>query len=147
MNPLLKEKILNFSSSLIFLGFLVATGFLVEYMNFTLKNISLLDTAVIIISTYRISRMLVYEKVFSLIRHILKTNSDKAIISSFNNLISCPWCTAVWISLFVFDIFYFVPMGNVMIYIISISGVAVPLVLLSNNISMKNDLLKKEKDK
>ena len=146
MNPLLKEKILDFCSSIIFLVFLVATGFLVRYMEFSLKDINIFDSIVIILSTYRISRMLIYEKVFGLIRHILKVNTDKLIISSINNLLSCPWCTAVWISLFVFNIYYFVPMGNILIYILSVSGIAAPLVLLSNNLSLRNDLLKKERD-
>jgi len=109
-------------------------------------QISAVDAIVLVLATYRISRMIVYEKIFSLVRYFISKNSGKALFASVNNLITCPWCTAVWIALFLFDIYWLVPYGDYFIYIMSISALATPLVMISNALTFRNDILKKRRD-
>lgn len=146
MNPLHREKVLNFASMLVFLAFLAGSVWVARYLGFRLTKVTLFDMVLLSLSCYRISRMLVYEKIFSLIRFYISTNSDKALIGSINNLITCPWCTGVWVALFVFDVYYLVPFGNYLIYILSIAAIASPLVVLSNNLTLRNDILKEQRD-
>ena len=105
------------------------------------------DAVLIILATYRISRMVVYEKVFSYFRFLIKIRTKNGFFNSINNLITCPWCTSVWIALFLLDIFYLVPYGNYFVYIMVISAIASPLILLSNYLSLQNDILKKKRDR
>ena len=146
MDSLLKEKVLNFISSIVYLGAFIASVFLLKTSGFELENISFTDMILIMLATYRISRMIVYEKIFSLIRYLISKNSHRTIFASVNNLITCPWCTAVWMALFLFDIYFLVPYGNYFILIMSLSAIATPLILLSNALNLRNDILKKKRD-
>lgn len=146
MDNLLKEKAINFVSIFIFLIFLIVSIFLFELKGFIFSDISLLDSVLIILATYRISRMVVYEKVFSFFRYLIKGRIKNGFFNSINNLITCPWCTSVWIGLFLFDIYYMVPYGRYFIYLMVISSIASPLILLSNYLSLQNDELKKRRD-
>jgi len=147
MNYIIREKILDFLSTLIFLVFFGISVYLFKISGKILVEISVIDAIAIVLSVYRVSRMLVYEKVFSLIRYILHKYKKNPLMGSVNNLITCPWCTGVWVSLFLFDIYYLVPYSHIFIYIIAISALASPLVLLSNNLTLRNDLLKIQRDK
>ena len=120
MDNLLREKALNFVSIFVFLIIFIVSIFLFELKGYFFGDISLLDSALIILATYRISRMVVYEKVFSYFRYLIKIRTKNGFFNSINNLITCPWCTSVWIALFLFDIFYLVPYGNYFIYIMVI---------------------------
>ena len=146
MNPLLKEKILNFISSLIYLFFFGISIFFAMKYKVSFSHISLTDICLIILAAYRISRMIVYERVFGLVRYWISLYLKYSLVRSLNNLITCPWCTGVWVSLVVFDIYYMVPYGKYFIYIMAISAVASPLILLSNIIVLHNDALKKQRE-
>jgi len=146
MDPLIKEKTLNFISSIAYLSVFIASVWLIRNAGIGIDQISAVDAIVLVLATYRISRMIVYEKIFSLVRYFISKNSGKALFASVNNLITCPWCTAVWIALFLFDIYWLVPYGDYFIYIMSISALATPLVLISNALTLRNDILKKRRD-
>ncbi|HUS86502.1 MAG TPA: DUF1360 domain-containing protein [Bacteroidales bacterium] len=146
MDSLLKEKTLNFISLIVFLIAFIASVCFVLNTGIVIDQISAVDAIVLVLATYRISRMIVYEKIFSLVRHFISKNSGKALFASVNNLITCPWCTAVWIALFLFDIYWLVPYGDYFVYIMSISALATPLVLISNALTLRNDILKKRRD-
>lgn len=147
MNVLIKEKFLNFISTFVFLITFAASIYLFINKQISIDDISIFDLVVLVLSTYRVSRMIVYEKVFSFLRYLIRKNSYKGLFNSINNLIVCPWCTSVWIGLFMFDIYYLIPYGDYFVYIVSISAVASPLILLSNNMTLRNDILKKQRDK
>ena len=100
----------------------------------------------IILATCRLARMIVYEKVFGLIRYLISLYLKFPVVRSLNNLITCPWCTGVWVALIIVDIYYLIPFGNYLIIFLAVSAVASPLILLSNYLNMRNDILKKQKD-
>jgi hypothetical protein len=146
MENLLKEKAFNFLSIFVYLVLFIASIFLFEYKDLSIADISIIDAVLLIFATYRISRMIVYEKVFGYFRYLIRVRSGNSFFNSINNLITCPWCTSVWIALFFFDIYYMVPYGNYFIYLMVISALASPLILLSNYLSLQNDILKKRRD-
>lgn len=146
MDNLLREKAINFLSVIVYLIIFIASIFLYEYKNLAIADISIIDAVLLILATYRISRMIVYEKVFSYFSYLIRVRSGSSIFNSINNLITCPWCTSVWIALIFFDIYYMVPYGKYLIYLMVISAIASPLILLSNYISLQNDILKKRRD-
>lgn len=146
MNPLLKEKVLNFLSVLIYLFFFGISIFFVTKKEVSISHISLTDVGIMILATYRIARMIVYERVFGLFRYWISLYLKYPFVRSLNNLITCPWCTGVWVALAVFDIYYMIPYGNYLIFLFAISAVASPLILLSNIIVLHNDAMKKHRD-
>ena len=146
MDNLLKEKAINFVSIFVYLIFFIASIFLFELRDLSIVDISIFDAVLLILATFRISRMIVYEKVFSYFRYLVRIRSGNSLFNSINNLITCPWCTSVWMGLFLFDLYYMVPYGRYFIYIMVISSIASPLILLSNYLSLQNDILKKRRD-
>lgn len=128
MDNLLREKAINFLSVIVYLIIFIASIFLYEYKNLAIADISIIDAVLLILATYRISRMIVYEKVFSYFSYLIRVRSGSSIFNSINNLITCPWCTSVWIALIFFDIYYMVPYGKYLIYLMVISAIASPLI-------------------
>ena len=147
MDKLIKEKALDFISSMVFIIAFIISMYLFDLKELTFSNISISDVVFIIIGTYRVTRMIVYEKIFSLFRFPFKKKAVAGLHSSINNLLTCPWCASVWVGLFVFDIYYLIPYGRFFVYLMAISAIAVPLVLLGNIATLRNDILKRERDK
>ena len=146
MNHPFREKVLNFNSILVFVVILACSVYLAFLLKISLNSLSVIDIILLSLSCYRLSRMIVYEKVFELIRNYLGSNTDKALIGSIHNLITCPWCAGVWVSLIVFDIYYLLPFGKYLIYILAISAIATPLVMLNSNLKLRNDILKEQRE-
>ena len=146
MHPLLKEKFFNFLSTLIYLIAVGLSVYLLRIIHFTAEKISVFDLVVISLATFRLARMVVYEKVFGLIRYGVAQFLKYPFFRSLNNLITCPWCTGIWSALLLFDIYYLVPFGSYLIYFLAIAAIASPLVVLSNNLTVRNDILKKQRD-
>ena len=146
MNPFLKEKIFNFISALAYLFFVGLSVYFMTRKGVSLSHIGLSDVCMIILATCRLARMIVYEKVFGLIRYLISLYLKFPVVRSLNNLITCPWCTGVWVALIIVDIYYLIPFGNYLIIFLAVSAVASPLILLSNYLNMRNDILKKQKD-
>lgn len=147
MDKLIKAKLLDFISSMVFIGAFLISMYLFNIEELTISHISVSDVLFIIIGTYRVTRMVVYEKIFSLFRFPFKKKAGAGLHSSINNLLTCPWCASVWISLFIFDIYYLVPYGRFFVYLMAISAIAAPLVLVGNIATLHNDILKRKRDK
>lgn len=147
MDKAIKGKVLDFISSIVFIVAFLISMYLFNLQKLTISHISVSDILLIIIGTYRVTRMVVYEKIFSLFRLPFKKRAGAGLHSSINNLLTCPWCASVWVSLFVFDIYYLVPYGRFFVYLMAISAIAAPLVFLGNMATLRNDILKKKRDR
>ncbi|WP_428911402.1 DUF1360 domain-containing protein [Niallia sp. Krafla_26] len=104
-------------------------------------SITFLDIFLLGLATFRLTRLLVYDKITAFIRNMFITevedieeNGDKAIYllpkegrirGFFGELLSCYWCTGVWSSLLLYGLYVFWPVVAVpMIIILAISGIA-----------------------
>ncbi len=119
-------------SMFVFVLLLIALGFLMETRDTGIGNISIFDLLVISIATYRMIRLMVYDRIFKLVRDISRSFEGTGIGDSLRAIITCPWCAGVWISLFNAAIFLLVPYGDLFIYIMAIAGVATFLQLGAN---------------
>lgn len=147
MNPLLKEKIVNFSSAFVFLAFFIVSMYFINHSGIKLEKVNIFDITIILLSSFRMIRLLLYEKIFSIIRKFINDRWENLIFGSIGNLISCPWCTGVWVVLFAFDLHYLIPYGNYFNFILAVSSIASIMVILINMLNLKNEILRSKRDK
>jgi hypothetical protein len=131
MNIFLREKYFNVGSAFFFLLCIGGSVYTINAFGKSISQLGWSDTILLSLATYRLARMIVYEKVFSLFRYFIGKKISSPLGMSLNYLITCPWCTGVWVALFLFDIYFLVPYGNILVYLLAIAGIATPLVQLS----------------
>lgn len=147
MNNFMREKVFNFVSIFVFLIFLSGSIYLFQHIGFNIERISILDLVIITLATFRVIRMLMYEKVFGIIRYHINSRGEKMFFKSLGNIVKCPWCIGVWAALFIFDLHYLIPYGLYLSYILAISGVASVMVVAVNNLNYKSDIYERERSR
>jgi hypothetical protein len=126
------EKIWNLVSMFVFLILLIFAGILLDNHGINIREIRLLDLLLICIATYRMIRLVVYDRIFKIVRDFMRSFKGSGLGDSLITIMTCPWCAGIWIALFNVPIFYLVPFGDLFIYIMSIAGIATFLQLGSN---------------
>lgn len=140
----------NIVYSLFFL--LVATGMIysLREANGQLPtSISFFDMALIILATFRLTRLFVYDKITRFLRdmfqnveesytevgvtYFTKTERTNGPLRTAYELLICPWCFSIWAALFVsYAYFLHVELFWLPIFILAISGVATLIQMLAN---------------
>ncbi len=118
------ERIWNIVSMFVFVLLLIALGTLLNSKGFDIKQVTLFELTLVSLATYRMIRLMVYDRIFKLIRDIIKSFKGTGPGDSLKAIITCPWCAGVWISLFNVAVFLILPFGELFIYIMAIAGVA-----------------------
>ena len=131
-----KHQAWNFWSAFFFFGVVVLVGYLLRQKGINLENISFKEALVIVLASYRMTRILVFEKIFKYLRDVFKRREDLYLIGTLSSIITCPWCAGVWVTLIIFVFYYLVPFGVVLVYVLALSGVASMVILLSNLLHM-----------
>lgn len=145
MNYFLREKVVNFLSTFVFLIVLSISIYLLQKIGFKIEEVSVLDLVIITLATFRLVRMLMYEKVFGIIRYFINSRGEKLFFNSLGNLVKCPWCTGVWAALFAFDLHYLIPYGLYLNYLLAMAGLASVLVVAVNNMNYRSDILERDR--
>ena len=133
------EKIWNVMSMFVFVLLIIALGTLLNQEGIGIADIRLFDLLLICIATYRMTRLMVYDRLFKLFRDIIRTFEGTGLGDSVRAIVTCPWCAGVWISLFNVAIFFLVPFGELFIYVMAIAGVATFFQLSVNILGMVAD--------
>ena len=131
-----KHQAWNFWSAFVFFGLVVLIGFLLEKRGIDIKKMSFKEALVIILASYRMTRVLVFEKIFKYFRDMLKRREDLYLIGTLNSIITCPWCAGVWVTLTIVVFYYMVPYGALLVYVLALAGVASIVILFSNVMHM-----------
>jgi hypothetical protein len=97
------------------------------------------EATVIVLASYRMTRILVFEKIFKYFRDVLKRREDLYLIGTLSSIITCPWCAGVWVTLVIIVFYYLVPFGTVLVYVLALAGVASMVILISNLLHMWTD--------
>ncbi len=113
--------------TLVILGF----GLLTHGGRFTkiLYYIDFFDVLIMGLATFRIIRLITYDKIFSFVRefflhevegvYVKRDGGFKRLVSE---LIECMWCTGLWAGLFVFVAYLANPVGTFLVYILAIAA-------------------------
>lgn len=107
-------------------------------------SIELFDFSILALAVFRTVRLLTYDSIAQFIRDwfVQKTIHDDGTVTraplpyglrrSLGNLISCPWCIAVWITLF-YSFFYFLTeFAWYPLLLLAIAGVASVFQIFAN---------------
>ena len=105
------------------------------------RGIAIFDFILIILATFRLIRLFVYDKITQFIRDwfIPISHGPRRTIGA---LLSCPWCTGVWIAPFVIFFYYSTPLAWFVILVLAIAGVASFIQVLANMIGWRAEYLK-----
>lgn len=131
-----KHQAWNFWSAFFFFGAVVLVGYLLKHKRIYLEDINFKEATVIVLASYRMTRILVFEKIFKYFRDVLKRREDLYLIGTLSSIITCPWCAGVWVTLIIVVFYYLVPFGVVLVYVLALSGVASMIILISNLLHM-----------
>jgi hypothetical protein len=131
-----KHQAWNFWSAFVFFGLVVLVGYLLRKMNINIRDISFKEATIIVLASYRMTRILVFEKIFKYLRDVLKRREDLYVIGTVSSIITCPWCLGVWVTLIIIVFYYLVPFGDLLVFVLALAGVASILILGSNLIHM-----------
>jgi hypothetical protein len=126
------EKIWNLVSMFVFIIVLIIIGILLDNHGLDIKEIRILDLLLICIATYRMIRLVVYDRIFKIARDLMRSFKGSGLGDSLVTIMTCPWCAGIWIALLNIPIFYLVPFGDLFIYVMSIAGISTFLQLGSN---------------
>jgi len=131
-----KHQAWNFWSAFVFFGLVVLMGYLLEKKGIEIRELAFKDALVIILASYRMTRILVFEKIFKYLRDVLKKRQDYYIIGTIHSIITCPWCLGVWVTLLIIVFYYLVPYGDLLAYVLALAGIASLVILFSNLVHM-----------
>ena len=132
-----KQNALNFASLFVYLFLVIFVGIILEKNGFSVDKINLKDLIILTLASYRMTRILVFEKILKFFRDFVKSKQNYSVLITIRYIITCPWCAGVWITLLMVVLYFLVPYGKFLVYILALSGVASFLVLLANLVGLK----------
>ncbi len=140
-----KQNFLNFLSIFIFFGLIMLVGYIMKENGHNIRKISTQDLILVILASYRITRIVVFEKIFKFARDLIKNQNRYYFFSTLEFIVTCPWCAGVWVVLITLIFFYLIPFGDLLVYALAIAGVASFIVQTVNLIGLH--LEQKQHDK
>jgi len=114
-------------------------GFLLEKKGVRIEEITIKEAVVIILASYRMTRIIVFEKIFKYLRDVLKRREHLYLIGTLSSIITCPWCSGVWVSLIIVVFYYLIPYGILLVYVLAMAGLASLMILYSNMMQMRTE--------
>ncbi|EKE26355.1 MAG: hypothetical protein ACD_4C00313G0002 [uncultured bacterium (gcode 4)] len=104
-------------------------------------KISLADFFILSLATFRSTRLFVYDEVTNFIRDFFEKNND-SFSKSITELLKCPWCTSVWMALFLSFIYFISPYSWFFLLILALAWVSALIQVLFNFLSRYADKIK-----
>jgi len=138
-NSSAQQRSWNFIATVFYAVFVVILGYVFKQNEIKLEDIKFWDIFLLSLATYRLTRILVFDKIFKMVRDFIKSRSRLYLFQVIKEIITCPWCAGVWVALVVVILYYLVPFGDVFIYLLVISGIASFLVVVVNYIGLSTE--------
>lgn len=134
-----QQKSWNFLATVFYVVCLVGLGYGLNRMGITKEDFRIGDIALMAVATYRLTRILVFDKIFKLFRDFLKSRERLSLFYVIREIITCPWCAGVWVALIIVALYFMVPFGDIFIILMTISGIASFLVVSINYIGLSTE--------
>lgn len=131
-----KHQAWNFWSVFVFLIAVGLVGFFLHRKDIDIEELTFKEALVFILASFRMTRILVFEKIFKHFRDALKRRENMYIIGTIHAMITCPWCAGVWATLVTIVLYYLVPYGVLLVYVLALAGLASMMILVSNLLHM-----------
>jgi hypothetical protein len=107
------------------------------------KDVSWFDFMLLVLATFRLVRLFVYDRVMLFVRDYFASASGGALKTA-GDLLNCPWCFGMWAGTFVAFFYFVMPMAWFVILILAISGLATFIQVLINMIGWRAEHSKME---
>lgn len=139
-----------------FLCLIFMAGVILESEAYKLYvDLTLMDFVLISLASFRIIRMVVYDKIFAFFREqfydateykeqVVLVKPEGGPRRTLADLLSCPWCFGVWATAMVSFFYLLTPYAFFPILFIALSAVASMLQITANLIGWKAEQLKNE---
>ncbi len=137
--PNTQQKTWNFWATLFFILCLVGLGYALKSAGISREDFTLGNITLMILATYRMTRILVFDKIFKLIRDFFRTHQRLYVFYVTKEIITCPWCAGIWVALIIVALFFLVPFGDIFVILLTISGVASFVVVLVNYVGLSTE--------
>lgn len=143
---------LSFVLSNIFL-ILTAFGVYMFYGRFmgisTLRDVGVFEFVLLSLAVFRLTRLFVYDSVSQWIRdifldtkeetvagvvYVIRSKPQTGIRRLFTDLLGCPWCVGVWISLFAVFIYFMWPITWFFWLLLAVAGTSSFIQILANQV-------------
>lgn len=131
-----KHQAWNFWSVFVFLCAIAFVGFFLDKKGIDIRDLSLKEAVLVILAAYRMTRILVFEKIFKYLRDVLKRRENLYVIGTLHSIVTCPWCAGVWVTLIIIVFYFLVPYGTLLVYVLALAGLASMVILSSNLLHM-----------
>jgi len=116
-------------------------------------KIGVFDFVIIILASFRITRLFVYDKVMEFFRDLfvdiksVEVQDDEVVVRKKNfpygirrtvhDLLYCPWCTNAWVSLFIAFFYFLSPVFWFFIFMFAVSGAGTFIQIITNKVEFK----------
>jgi hypothetical protein len=114
----------NFLATIFYIVCLVGLAFMFRLKGITKEDFKIGDIVLLSIATYRLTRILVFDKIFKFFRDFLKSRQKLYVFYVIKEIITCPWCAGVWVALIMTALYYLVPFGDIFTILLAIAGIA-----------------------
>lgn len=143
MSKLIKndQDFWHFVSSLVFIFLVVILIYHLSAANEIKYSIPFYDFLILIMATFRLVRLLTYDSVTDYIRKYLDQYSS-GWRRNLRDLIHCPWCTGVWMSLFVAFLYFDVPISWIFLLVMALAGAGTFIQILIWKIGLEDSNLR-----
>jgi hypothetical protein len=142
-----KQNLWNFSSIFIYFGFIILVGYIMKLHGLNIREIATRDLIILMLASYRLTRIVVFEKIFKFGRDFIRTHNRLYFFSTIQFIVTCPWCAGVWMVLIMIIFFFLVPFGDLLAYALAIAGVASFFVQTANLMGLHIEHKQEEKTK
>ena len=131
-----KHQAWNFWSAFVFFGAVLLVGYFLERKGVDIRDLTMKEAVLVILATYRMTRILVFEKILKHFRDALKRRENLYVIGTIHSMVTCPWCAGVWVTLIIIVFYFLVPYGALLVYVLALAGLASMVILVSNLLHM-----------
>ena len=111
----------HFLFSVIFLMLVGAAIYYFRIHNVLPESITPLGFLIVSLATFRLIRLFVYDTVTSYIHDYLR-KFDRGPKKTLKSLLSCPWCTGIWMALLVGFLYFLSPVTWFFIFVLALAG-------------------------
>ena len=152
------QGIWNFIFTLFFAVVFFTLGHVLFRLDLLPVSVSLFDAALMVLATFRATRLFVYDKITQFIRDlfldkemaeneegelfILREKPANGPRRAIAELLACPWCFGMWAALFVTFFYFLTPFAWFPIFVLAISGLGSLVQLLANMVGWRAESLK-----
>lgn len=154
------QNVWNFILSLFFIAVLVAAAYIMKSVRGGyLISVSPYDAILMALATFRITRLVVYDKItrwfrelFVSTRHVEKEGSvwvevvphANGLRHTIYDLLQCPWCIGVWSALIVVFCYFIFAWAWFVIFFLALAGAGSLIQVVANAIGWRAEKLKLE---